>query len=102
MHAASTSAPWWTGKLRRMAFPQNEKPLRKDKATNPPAASRANPDDESQSYADALQRIIELANNGAMLGHDHAYDACCKIAAIATDVLRQPTTPNRIDEKPTG
>lgn len=73
-----------------------------DKAQNLASAARANLNNEMQGYADALQRIIDLAHNGAMLGHDHAYDACCKIEAIVTEALQRPTTPHRPDDKPTG
>ena len=38
-----------------------------DKAQNLASAARANLNSEMQGYADALQRIIDLARNGAML-----------------------------------
>ena len=47
--------------------------------------------DNNQVYAQALRKIVGLAQSGAMLGHDHAYDACRKIEALATEAL-PPTT----------
>lgn len=85
-----------------MAVPKNEKPPLTGESNNLAPSSRPNVDTERQKYAEALQRIIGLAKNGAMLGHDHAYDACCKIEAIAAEALRRPSTPHRPDDKPTG
>ena len=84
-----------------MATPKNEKPPLTEKMKRIPAEYCANPDHENQAYADALKQIIGLANNGAMLGHDHAYDACRKIEAIATEAIRGAAKPNRQEEKAT-
>ena len=48
-----------------------------------------------QVYTQALRKIVGLAHNGAMLGHDHAYDACRKIEALATEALPPPTILSR-------
>ncbi|MCC6966586.1 MAG: hypothetical protein IT391_09935 [Nitrospira sp.] len=66
-----------------------------DKLNKLPTHYRANANRNHQAYAAVLQQIVSLANSGAMLGHDHAYDACLKIEAIATEALRRPIQPPR-------
>lgn len=85
------------GKATLMATPKNQKPPLTDKMKKIPAGYGASVD---HVYADALQHIVGLANNGAMLGHDHAYDACRKIEAIATEALRVATNSPREPEGP--
>lgn len=75
-----------------MALPKNKKARLMDKTNRTPPNYRAQAEPDKQAYADVLQQIVGLAKSGAMLGHDHAYDVCLKIEAIATEALRCPTT----------
>lgn len=72
------------------------------KINRPPTHDRAKANHDYQAYPVVLRQIVSLANSGAMLGHDHAYDACLKIEAIATEALRRPIQPPRRTAKGPG
>jgi hypothetical protein len=52
---------------------------------------------DNRGYVAALTKIVRLAHHGAMLGHDHAYDACLNIETLASAALPtiQPKTAPR-------